>query len=148
MNDMPKHSHIADSISGYLDGELTQADRQRVELHIESCTQCRKIYDEMSSLRDSVSQLSFGELSPEQWGEIMNHVTVRGSRSLGWIFYVVGLMIVTGFGFWAFLTDDEIPALLKTGIVGIVVGLLLLFFSVAQQRLTALKSDKYKDVEI
>ena len=31
-------------ISGYLDGELTQSDRQRVDLILEDCEQCSLIF--------------------------------------------------------------------------------------------------------
>ena len=34
-------------LSGYLDGELTQGDRQRVELILEDCAECARVFDEM-----------------------------------------------------------------------------------------------------
>ena len=68
---------ISDTISGYVDGELTQGDRQRVEIHIESCSKCRSTYDDMVKLRDAVGKLSFGEMPPEQWSKIMNDVTIK-----------------------------------------------------------------------
>jgi hypothetical protein len=41
-----------------------------------------------------------------------------------------------------------VPALVKTGVAGIIVGAILLFASVLRQRLIARKSDRYKDVQI
>ena len=34
-------------LSGYLDGELTQSDRQRVEVLMEDCEDCAKTFEEM-----------------------------------------------------------------------------------------------------
>ena len=46
---------IDEMLSGYLDGELTQGDRQRVQLHLESCAKCRTAFDEMAELRVRMS---------------------------------------------------------------------------------------------
>lgn len=148
MNAMTHCQEIAELLSGYLDGELTQQNRQRVELHLEGCPACRKIYDEMAELQDSVGKLSFGEMSPEERSSVMNDLTVRTSRSFGWLFYIVGLLIVIAYGGYQFATDDEVPALIKTGVAGIVIGALLLFSSVLRQRMVASRTDRYKDVQI
>jgi hypothetical protein len=139
---------IADMISGYLDGELTQGDRQYVEIHLEGCPQCRRTHDEMARLREAVGNLSFPEMSPEAWSHMMNDLTVRTSRRAGWLLYVAGLVLLVGYAAYQFSIDDEIPALIKTSIAGIIVGLVLLFVSVVRQRMIASKSDRYKDVEI
>jgi predicted anti-sigma-YlaC factor YlaD len=139
---------IADMISGYLDGELTQGDRQLVEVHLEQCKQCRNAYDEMARLSEAVGKLSFGEMPPEAWSKMMNDLTVRTSRGAGWLLYVAGLVLVLGYAAYQFSIDDEIPALIKTGVAGIVVGLSLLLVSVIRQRVIASKTDRYKDVEI
>jgi predicted anti-sigma-YlaC factor YlaD len=145
---MAECQHIAERISGYIDGELTQQDRQHVELHLESCAECRQTYEEMSQLRQKVGQLTYGEMSQEQWSQIMNDLSVRTSRVTGWTLYIVGLLLVVGYGAFQFATDDEVPALVKTGIGGLIIGTMLLFVSVLRQRLIARKSDKYKDVQI
>ncbi len=145
---MAECQHIAELISGYIDGELTQQDRQRVELHWESCAECRQTYEEMSQLRQKVGQLTYGEMSNEEWSRMMNDLTVRTSRGAGWILNVVGLLIVVGYGAYEFAVDDEVPALVKNGVAGIVVGTILLFVSVLRQRLIVRKSDRYKEVQI
>jgi predicted anti-sigma-YlaC factor YlaD len=139
---------IDEMLSGYLDGELTQGDRQRVELHVETCAKCRKAYDELAELRGAIGEMSFGKMSSEEWSKIMNDLPVRTSRGAGWLLYVAGLVIVCGYGFYEFARDDTVPALIKTGIGGLVVGTLLLFLSVLRERLITRKTDKYKDVEI
>ena len=135
-------------LSGYLDGELTQGDRQRVELHIETCPACQKTFDEMTCLRNDVGKLSFGEMSSEEWSKIMNGVTVRTSRFFGWVLYIGSLLLLIGYGSYEFAIDDEVPALIKTGIAGVVIGIILLLVSVIRQRMISARHDKYKDVQI
>jgi len=139
---------IDEMLSGYLDGELTQGDRQRVELHLESCSKCNELYKELAELRQAVGEMSFGEMSRKEWSEIMNDLPVRTSRGAGWLLYVAGFLIVCGYGFYEFMGDDTVPALIKTGIGALVIGSLLLFASVLRERLIVRKTDKYKDVEI
>ncbi len=135
-------------LSGYLDGELTQGDRQRVELHVASCASCQKMYEEMTRLREGVGNLSFGEMSTEEWSKIMNGVTVRTSRVFGWLLYVGGLVLLIGYGSYEFAVDDELPAMVKTGVAAALLGLVLLLASVFRQRVIASKQDKYEDVQI
>jgi hypothetical protein len=136
------------NLSGYLDNELTQGDRQRVELHMESCADCRQSYEEMAQVRADVGQLSFGEISHEEWSGIMNDLSVRTSRGAGWLLYIVGLLGLVGYGAYQFYRDDTVPALVKTFVAAILIGLLLLFISVLRQRIVSKRSDKYQDVQI
>lgn len=139
---------IDEMLSGYLDGELTQGDRQRVDLHLESCSKCRGVYEELADLRQAVRKMSFGEISQEEWSKIMNDLPIRASRRAGWLLYVAGFLIVCGYGLYEFMADDSVDAVIKTGIGALVVGSLLLFISVLRQRLIARKTDKYRGVEI
>ena len=45
------HEEIQQMLSAYLDCELTQADRQRVRLHLEECAECRSAFEEMKALK-------------------------------------------------------------------------------------------------
>jgi predicted anti-sigma-YlaC factor YlaD len=145
---MAECEQISERISGYIDGELTQQDRQRVELHWQSCPKCRQTYEKMLRMREDVGRLTYGKLSHDEWSRIMNDLTVRTSRGTGWLLYILGTLIVVGYGAYEFAMDDGVPALIKTGAAGIVVGTILLFVSVFRQRLIARKSDKYRDVQI
>ena len=115
---MDQCQSIAELISGYIDRELTQQDRQRVDLHCDSCATCRKTLDEMSQLRREVGGLKYGEISNEDWSQMMNDLTVKTSRGLGWLLYVVGLLVILGYAAYAFAVDDDVSAIVKTGVRG------------------------------
>ena len=42
MNKENKHNdeHVVEQLSGYVDGELTQQQRQRVDVHCAACVEC------------------------------------------------------------------------------------------------------------
>ena len=67
-------------ISGYLDGELTQSDRQRVDLILEDCRQCNETHQEMKKFREGVGDIPFDKLTKKEkfflkkykpWGVIL-----------------------------------------------------------------------------
>ena len=43
-------------LSGYLDGELTQGDRQRVEVIMEDCQDCAQTFEDMKKLIEFVKE--------------------------------------------------------------------------------------------
>ena len=78
----------------------------------------------------------------------MDDLAVRTGRRIGWLLFVLGVLVVASYAAYAFAADDVIPAFLKTAIAAVVVGMVLLFISVLRQRLIARKTDKYEEVEI
>lgn len=67
---MTDHHPIDQSlISGYLDGELTQADRQRVSLHLEDCDRCRRTAADIEQLTGATMTSQFKIPNDTQWDE-------------------------------------------------------------------------------
>ena len=52
---------VDELLSGYLDGELTQQERQRVEVHVGGCQHCLARLRELGKLRASIGNL------PTEW---------------------------------------------------------------------------------
>lgn len=140
--------HVGELLSGYLDRELTQQQRQRVQIHCEACAECKKNLEELQALRDSIGKARLSELDADVWRERMDDPTVRASRGIGWLLFLGGVLIATGVGTYKMALDTSISLGEKLIIGGIYSGLALLFFSVLRQRLIERKTDKYKDVEI
>jgi predicted anti-sigma-YlaC factor YlaD len=141
-------AHVDERLSGYLDGELTQQDRQRVALHLDECGQCRQLLGELEVLRERMGKSSLSSKHENEWREEMDDVGVKLSRGLGWLLFLGALLIIGGFVIYSFLTDPGITAWWKTVFSAFYLGLAGLFISVLRQRLIERKTDKYKDVEI
>jgi len=140
--------HVGELLSGYIDGELTQQERQRVTLHCEGCGECRQNLAELRTLRERIGKSHLSEVGEDKWRETMKDPTVQTSRRIGWILFVAGILVVAGVGLLGFIFSEGTSVWMKLVLVAIYGGLALLLFSVLRQRLIERKTDKYKDVEI
>ncbi len=141
--------HIGELLSGFIDGELTQQDRQRVQLHIEDCSNCSAELEELTTLRDRIGKARLSDIDQDRWRETMDDTTVKTSRGIGWLMVIGGALVALGVAVVEILSSPSTMTLIEKIIVGgIYGGMLLLFISVLRQRLIERKTDKYKDVEI
>jgi len=148
IEDRTNSNHVAELLSGYVDGELTQQQRQRVDVHCADCKDCRNDLVELSALRNSVGKAGLSDFDQDVWREMMNDTTVKTSRGIGWLLLIGGILTAMGIGVGGFLFSPTIGIGEKLLVGAIYGGLALLFFSVLRQRLIERKTDKYKDVEI
>lgn len=140
--------HVGELLSGYIDGELTQQQRQEVEIHCADCEACAAELDQLSALRADIGAASLSQYGEDTWRETMNDSTVRTTRGIGWLLLIGGILACTGLAVIAFLTDPTIELRAKL-IAGVIYGgMAFLFVSVLRQRLIERKTDKYEDVEI
>jgi hypothetical protein len=140
--------HVVEQLSGYVDGELTQQQRQRIDVHCAGCAECAKDLRELNELRKSIGSARLSNKNQDVWRELMNDTTVQRSRGLGWLLLIGGVFACLGIGVLVFLFDTSISLVEKLIVGAIYGGLGLLFYSVLRQRLIERKTDKYKDVEI
>lgn len=140
--------HVGEQLSGYLDGELTQQQQQRVDLHLADCPDCSGMLDELEALRQRMGQSGLSRKYEDDWREEMDDMGVKLSRGIGWVLLVGAAVIIGAFLVFMFLTDPGLTGFWKFVISAFYIGLLGLFVSVLRQRLLERKTDKYKDVEI
>ncbi len=140
--------HVGARLSGLLDGELTQQERQRVELHCDTCETCRNELEELKAIRQRVGKGRLSDLDQGVWRELMGDMTVRTSRTIGWLLLVGGILAAVGLGVYEIVFNSSVSLFEKFIVAAIYLGMAGLFFSVLRQRLIERKTDKYKDVEI
>ena len=144
----PIDEHVVEQLSGYVDGELTQQQRQRIDVHCAGCADCARDLRELKELRASIGNARLSSKNQDVWREMMNDTTVQRSRGIGWLLLIGGVLACLGIGVFVFLFDSSISLVEKLIVGAIYGGLGLLFYSVLRQRLIERKTDKYKDVEI
>src|SRR5688572_11990897 len=93
-------------LSGYMDGVLTQADEQRVRVHVEYCAACRRQVEEMQQLREVTMSSRFNVPADDQWSEAPRGTASRLAFGLGWTFLIVWASSVGGYALWEFATSD------------------------------------------
>ena len=149
MNNMTHiDDHVAELLSGFIDGELTQQDRQRVQIHCEQCATCRDELAQIRSVRSRVGSSRLSETGEDRWRETMEDTTVKATRGIGWLILIGGILLAVGIFVIEVIGSTTMSITEKLIVGGVYGGLLLLFISVLRQRLIERKTDKYKDVEI
>ena len=133
-------------LSGYVDGVLTQADEQRVRVHVEDCAACRRQVEEMQQLREVTMSSRFKVPADDQWSEAPRGPASRLAFGLGWTFVIVWASIVGGYALWEFWTSDE-PFAGKLLAFAPAAAVVLLFLSVLIDRLKAMRTDPYRRVQ-
>ena len=140
--------HVGALLSGFVDGELTQQQRQFVSLHCDECETCREELERLREMRERVGKAVLSEAGEDKWRETMDDSGVQMTRGIGWLIFILGLLAIAGIGLLAFIFSNDMSIGIKLIFVGIYGGLALLLISVLRQRLIERKTDKYKDVEI
>jgi len=140
--------HVGELLSGYIDGELTQQQQQRVRVHCERCQDCATELERLTELREAVGKSRLSPLNDDIWREHMNEPSVRITRGIGWLLFIAGVLAIAGIAIYQFVIDTSMPLHIKIISALVWVGLGALLVSVLWQRLIERKSDKYKDVEI
>jgi len=130
-------------MSGYLDGELTREEIETVERHVAECPSCREEFNKMKRMVDAVAGLRFEAPPDEVWETFLEGVYNRIERRTGWALFIIGLVALSVYGIYLFLTEPWCSALAKMMIATPLAGLAVLFVSVLRERLFVAKTDRY-----
>ena len=148
IEERPIDKYLDEWLSGYIDGELTQQQRQRVEIHCSQNEKAQALLEELQALRSDVGNATLSQYGEDKWRESMDDMGVQVSRGIGWVMLIIAALGVGGVLVYGFLTDPSLGWFAKLVIGGFYTGLAVLLGSVIRQRLIERKTDKYKDVEI
>lgn len=135
-------------VTGYIDGELTQQEAQKISLLIETDQEYQAIYQELLTMRKEVQSLSLQEQELEHLDQLFNDPISKTAKIFGLAALAISFLVIVGFTIYKILWHPEISLLEKSLVSFISLGSLGLLFSVLRQRLINLKKDKYKGVKI
>lgn len=148
MKEHDTEEHMDNLISGYIDGELTQQQRQFVAVKMENDAAFKDKVEQFSALKAAVGKIKTPELESEKIDALLNDPTSMRYQTLGFAALIIGVSIPVVFSFVTFylapdvrLTEKVIISLIGGGLIGI-------FISVARQQYIARKTDKYKGVKL
>jgi len=133
-------------LSGYLDGELTQGEAQRVRVHLEDHPESRRLLEELAAMREAALTTELAVPEDDQWDPRPRGPFSRLSRRTGWTLILLWLAVVTGLAVWGWWTAP-VRWWTKALTAAIVGGPLLLFLSVLRDRLDVMSTDRYRRVQ-
>ncbi len=133
-------------LTGYVDRQLTQADDQRVRLHLEECRTCRELVEDMLRLREVTMETRFETPPDDGWSEAPRGALSRLFAGAGWAVLAAWFVGVAGFAIGQLWSGPESLAE-KLLAFGGVSGFVLLFLSVLLDRLKTWRTDPYRRVQ-
>lgn len=140
--------HIGEQLSGFLDGELSQQESQRVSVHLTQCASCKQTYEQLKQIQGAVSETFYPNLEQQKMNAVLDDLTSRRMFDFAWFALVSGVLISVVFGVYHFLLDSSIPLFSKVVMSLIWGGGIGLFLTVLRQRLIISKTDKYNKVDL
>ena len=133
-------------LSGYLDDALIEGDDQRVRVHLEDCATCRTLVEELAALRETTMGSTFETPRDEEWAEAPRTRASGLIRGLGWPLVIAWATLVVGYALWEGWLESE-NLIERLMLVGGVSGFALLLLGVLVDRLKAMKTDRYLEVQ-
>lgn len=141
------HEEIRQLLSAYLDRELTQAEDQRVRIHLEDCEECRRACEELARLQELTRSLEFEEPPEARMKELEKSLSVQAPRRLGWLFILAGLAAWLIYGAVTWVRHWRPPTVEELIASAVVIGFVMLLVSVVIERVRQLPHDKYRRIE-
>ena len=133
-------------LMAYLDGELTPEERQRFERILMATPELQQELEQFQRLQAIVQRVRIPEPKPELWDERARRAPEKICRIVGWVFFVLGCVIVALASEYLLWSANDIPWILKLGLTFIVGGLGVLLASVLYRRCQEGKTDRYKEI--
>jgi len=134
-------------LTGYIDGELTSEQRDRVEAHLKDCETCKRTFDEFVAMKEQLNMIKFKEHSDVELERYWSSIYNRLERGLAWILFSLGSIVLLCYGAFKLIeemiSDPSISLIVKIGVVSLIFGGVALFVSLFRERLTVRKTDKY-----
>lgn len=146
MSEQQPHAFDDALLSGYVDGELTQAEDQKVRIYLEDHPEARAVVAEIQRLRAAARTTSFKIPDDQLWDERPRSRVSWIARAFGWVGVLGAAGAVAGVGTWELVTAP-FGILPKLVACAAVFGLGSLFLSVLLDHLRSLPHDRYRRVE-
>lgn len=138
-------------ISGYLDNELSPAEREAFELEVDRDPELARELDAMRAMREVTSGMKLEEFPDQVWDRYWEGTYNRLERGIGWILFSLGAIVLLGAGLYelvlALLKDASEPWWIRLAIGSFCGGLAILFVSVLRERIFVRSRDPYREVK-
>lgn len=130
-----------------LDGEMTVDEKSRYEEHVKTCDDCRSELKQLGRVVELTDEMRFKTPDDEFWDGYWESIYRRVERSTGFFLVIVGALGVLLYGIFRAVTSPGFLTYEGVSITVILVGLVVIFASVARERFHESKNDPYKGVK-
>ena len=130
-----------------LDGEMTADERALYEAHVKECEDCRRELADLGMIVEWTNQMRLRQPDDEFWEGYWEGVYRRSERSVGFFFVIAGVLMVLFYGIFKAVTSPRLLTYEGISITVILIGLVVIFVSVARERYHESRNDPYRGVK-
>lgn len=135
----------------YFDEQLSLSEKSEFENLLRSNPKFKNEFDEQKNVKEVLNKMKMKNPSKEVWDKYWLGIYNRIERGIAWIIISFGAAILIIYSsikaVESFLGDTQTPWFVKLGIAAVVIGGLILFFSILREKIFTSKNDKYKEIQ-
>lgn len=151
MKDRQDREQLRHWMMAALDGELPPQERVQLDQALKADPGLQAEWERLGRTKEMMQMFEVRKPPPEVWTEYWQTVYNRVERSIGWLFFSLGLIVIGAYGLWHavenLLADSGLPLYLKAALFAIGLGGLILIVSVIREKLFTRRRDPYKEIE-
>ena len=144
---MPDCTEYKLLMMGLMDNELSPEEIADINQHMIRCETCRKEFDALSRTHTKLGSASFYGSPDDELDRIWKSPFSRFTRNAGILLVFTGWIILIIYSLFKIITSDTEPVLPRIATLGIIIGFIVLLFTVLKDRIRAFKTDPYKEIK-
>jgi predicted anti-sigma-YlaC factor YlaD len=130
-----------------LDGEMSAEEKVEYQSHVGGCETCRAELASLGRVVELTDELKLRTPDDEFWDGYWESVYRRSERSAGFFLVITGIIAILIYGIFRAVTSPGFLTYEGISVTAILVGLVVVFVSVARERYHESKNDPYKGVK-
>lgn len=130
-----------------IDDELSTEERLQYQAHVRECETCQRELAALGRVVKMTGELRLRVSDDAFWKGYWESVYRRTERRLGFLFLIGGAVMLLLYLLFRALRSPELLTYEGISIAIILLGLIVLFISVARERYHEHKNDPYREVE-
>lgn len=131
----------------FLDGELSLEERLQYQAHVRACETCRRELDSLGRVVKLTDELRLRVSDDEFWKDYWRDVRRRSERNTGFLLLVAGVVALLLYAAYRAVRSPEFLSYEGISVAVILLGLVIIFVSVARERWHESRNDPYREVE-
>jgi hypothetical protein len=130
-----------------LDDELTLEERLQYQAHVRECDTCRGELESLGRVVKLTDQLKLRVSDDAFWKDYWKSVSRRTERQLGFMLLIAGVVALLLYLLYRAIRSPELWSYEGVSIAVVLLGLVVVFISVARERYHEHKHDPYREVD-
>jgi anti-sigma factor RsiW len=130
-----------------LDCELSAEEKAQYETHVRECEDCRRELKELGKIVELSEDLKLRSPDEQFWAHYWDSLFRRMERRTGFFFIIAGILSVSVFALYKAVTSPQFLTVQGIASAAVLLGVIVVFLSVARERYHESKNDPYKGVE-